>query len=336
MAGRTKDQNGYSLLLGDSHASSQNFGFDGNGLRNVPKSKFMFYVKFHRARSQGGSAWERGMAFTLKSLDRPRISFSTEILNQYNRKRIVQTNTEYESMIFKFHDTVLEEVQRMFEEYYDYYFNDLTAYVDPVKYDVVRDEMDSANPFGLKATSSNDGFFSHITIYQIFNKQISVFELINPKIQQFNPDDFDYSSSESSEIVMNLEFEGIVYKGIQELDEELAVEMGIDATQFYDVDDKNLGILTPGLKTSPIPGNIDNFDAVRGILGRQLRRGLAGEQVSLKTLGNDLLSSFDKNRGLATAKLGKNALGDLLKGNNGDSLKAVRKLILYGKPGKLF
>lgn len=338
MGGRFVDQRGYALLVGDSQAASQRFGFDGAGLRNVPKSKFMFYAKFHRARGNGGSDWERGVAFALKSVDRPKVSFQTETLNQYNRKRVIQTNHEFDAVMFKFHDTVMEDIQRMFEEYYQFYYSDPTAYSDVTVNDIVKGQQDPANPFGLKPTPTPDGFFSHITVYQVFNRSYSKFELINPKIEQYNPDDLDYGQNDTNEISMGIEFEGITYHGVQEITTALIKEMGLDATKFFDVSDTEQtmsGATTASLNIDS-SGRSDPFNQAGNILQRQLLRGLAGEQFSLRSLGQDALDSFDKNRGLVTAKLGAKALGDLIKGNDSGALDAVRKLPLYGKPGKLF
>lgn len=339
MSGRWTDRQGYALQVGDSHAASQLFGFDGVGLRNVPKSKFLFYVKFHRARSQGGSAWERGLGFVVKSLDRPQVSFKTETLNQYNRKRIIHTDHEFQALSLKFHDTVLEEVQRMFEEYYAYYFNDPDAYSEHVINDIVKEQMDPASPFGLKPLNNSDGFFSHITVYQIFNRAVSTFELVNPKIQNFNPDDFDYAQhATTNEIQMNVEFEGIRYLGVMPMTPDLATEFGLDATLFYDITDVRD---TPPGNTYHMGGHgvqtgIDNFDNLANSLINGLDSGQDLDDILFRSLGGDSLNSFNKNTGVATAQLGVGGLGNLLKGDAGQVAGTVLGLNLFGKPGGIF
>jgi hypothetical protein len=339
MSGIENDRQGHPLIVADSHAASQLFGFDGIGLRNVPKSKFMFYVKFHRARSQGGSAWERGLGFVAKSLDRPSVRFKTETLNQYNRKRIVHTDSEFEALNIKFHDTVLEEVQRMFEEYYAFYFNDPTAYSETVINDIVSQKMDPANPFGLKPLRSSDGFFSHVTVYQLFNKAVSTFELVNPKIQSFNPDDLDYAQHEGkNEIQVIVEFEGIRYLGVEPLTPELAMEFGLDATQFYDMSDVQS---TPAATSYHMGGNgvqtgIDNFDNLANSLINGLESGNDLDDVLFRSLGGDSLNTFNKTTGVATAQLGVGGLGNLLKGDVGVAAETLLGVNIFGKPGDIF
>jgi hypothetical protein len=339
VSGVFQDKQGYGLMVGDSHAASQLFGFDGAGLRNVPKPKFMFYVKFHRARSQGGSAWERGLGFVVKSIDRPRVGFKLETLNQYNRKRIVHTDSEFDALQFKFHDTVLEEVQRMFEEYYAFYFNDPRAYSENVINDIVSQRMDPNNPFGLKPLPYSDGFFSHITIYQIFNRAVSTFEVVNPKIQNFNPDEFEYSQHQGiNEILMTIEFEGIRYLGVDAMTPQLATEFGIDFTQFYDITDTQ--DLPPGTFANTAglgeAGGIDNFDSLAGSFLGDLASSNNSEDVLFRSIGGDSLNTFNKASGVATAQLGLGGIGNLLKGDAGPSIDSMLGLDIFGKPGGIF
>lgn len=338
MSGIFQDGNGLNLMLGDSHAASQQFGFDGSGLRNVPKSKFMFYVKFHRARSQGGSAWERGVGFAVKSIDRPRVGFKLETLNQYNRKRIVHTDSEFEALAFKFHDTVLEEVQRMFEEYYAFYFNDPLAYSENVTNDIVSQRMDPVSPFGLKAIPYSDGFFSHITVYQIFNRAVSTFECVNPKIQNYNPDEFDYAQHNGiSEIVMQVEFEGIRYLGIKPLTAELATEFGLDSTQFYDITDVSTTPTADFTNTSAGTGlipSVDNFDQLSGSLSLSPQVGTSNGVF--RDFTSDSLNSFNKSTGVATAQLGLGAFGDLLSGGISGQVSPILGLDIFGGPNGIF
>lgn len=344
--GRQQDGGGYQLLVGDSRTASNLFGFGGNELANVPKSKFMFYVKFYRPYGDGNTDWARGVGFVLKSIDRPKVSFDHQILNQYNRKRIVQTGSEFESVVMKFHDTVGEDVQRMFEEYYRFYYADQATLSTSVPlYDITTPEWQSPGEWGFKLPEASPGnsygyFFSHISVFQVYNKLYSRFDLINPKIHQYNPDDLDYASGQvSNEIQMNINFEGIVYHKPEVLTPELIQDMGLDMAAYFDVTNAPLPITTnpsAGYEDPTVPKKTDPFKQSGNILKRQLKRAIAGENVSLKTIGTDALNSFDKNRGLATAKLGTNAIGDLINGKDKGSLGAVRKLPLYGKPGKLF
>jgi hypothetical protein len=56
------------------------------------------------------------------------VSFRQETLNQYNRKRIVQTGHEFEPLQVKFHDTVNPALRQMFVEYYQFYYGDSKIY----------------------------------------------------------------------------------------------------------------------------------------------------------------------------------------------------------------
>ena len=344
--GRQQDGSGYQLMLGDSHSASNIFGFNGHGLTNVPKSKFMFYVKFFRPQGEGGVNWARGIGFVLKSIDRPRITFEQQVLNQYNRKRIVQTSSDFESVVMKFHDTVGEDINNLFIEYYQHYFADSVTLATTVPlYDVTTPEWQSPGEWGFRLPEETPSdsfgyFFSSIAVYHIYNGYYTRFDLVNPKIVNYNPDDLDYASGQvSNEIQMTVNFEGIFYYHPEPLTDELIEEMGLDRAMYFNVDDTPVS--TPvkpseGVVDPTTLNKQDTFQQSGNILKRQIKRAIAGEGISIRSIGLDGLDSFDKNRGVATAKLGVNAIDELVTGKKQGSLDAVRKLPLYGKPGKLF
>jgi hypothetical protein len=336
--GRYQDESGNDLILGDSHTAANIFGFGGSaGLLNVPKSRFMFFAKFNRASGTGGSDWERGMTFALKTVDRPRVSFEQQVLHQYNnRKRIVQTGSEFEPVMFRFHDTVSELVNRMFDEYYRYYFGDPDAFGKGNPFNnVITSEVDPVGQFGFTPPSGDGYFFNNVTVYQVFNNSVSQFQLINPKIQQFNPDELDYTSNVPNEIVMTLAYEGIVYQPTEPLSPELIELLGLDRAKYYNVEERGY-IQTEATLAEDYQFDNSGVDAIDNILRRQVSRALAGERISVNSIALDAVNSFDRNRGIATARLGANALGDLVKGRTSGSVDAVRRLAVYGKPGRLF
>lgn len=343
LGGRVSDPNGLALMLADSQTASNTFGFYGGQFANVPKSKFMFYVKFYRPVNQGGSDWQRGLGFSLKSIDRPRISFNQEVLNQYNKKRIVQTSHEFEAVQMRFHDTVDESLNRMFIEYYQYYFGDSKIQTSgSTVYDVVLGDYFRAGEWGFHPPMADKDygyFFSHVSVYQLYNGQVARFDLINPKIQSYNPDDFDYSSGQvPNEIQLTLAFEGIVFQDPTPLPDDLANEMGIDKAKYYDVED-SVPDFNPGAAVKGTDAGTFG-DAVTNALTRNLAGLITGQGgSSLANIGIEIASSFDANRGLAIGNVGIKSISDLVSGNTARGTQGVQGLlkgVLFGKPGKFF
>lgn len=347
--GRTSDPNGLSLMLGDSHHASNNFGLGGTRFANVPKNKFLFWMKFYRPESTGGSGWERGIGLVVKNIDRPKVTFRQETLNQYNRKRIVQTGHDFEPLQVRFHDTISQDLRNMFVEYYQYYYGDSKIYgagsSGSTVYDIVTGESFELGRWGFLPPMVEQNyayFFSHISVYQFYNGVMERFDLINPKISSFNPDDFDYSvGAVTNEIQMSIDFEGIVYADPEPITQEIAEDAGLDFGQYWDVpnDLPNLDI-TPGLATTPnaITRSLD--DTIGATLQRNLLSGITGQGFgSPGRIISEIAGSYDANRGLAIGKTAASSLKNIVSGNTGAARQGVQGLLkgaLFGRPGKLF
>lgn len=345
IGGRTSDANGLSLMLGDSHTASNTFGLGGATFTNVPKSKFLFYVKFFRPDSQGGADWQKGIGMVVKNIDRPRVSFNNRTLNQYNRKRVVQTGHEFEGLQVKFHDTVSEPVLKMFIDYYKFYYGDLAvAGAGTSVYDVVTGEPYELGKWGFlpPLVEQNYGyFFSHISVYQFYQGFYSQFDLVNPKLSQYNPDEFDYSiGAVANEIQMSIDFENIIYYDTQKIQPDMAAEFGLDRGQFYDIKDEFVSSATPGLATS---GNLvggDFGDVVGNVLTRNLASLVTGQgSQNLGGMLTSIAGAYDANRSLAIGKTGLNSLKNLVSGNTKSAVQGAQGLLkgtLFGSPGKFF
>jgi hypothetical protein len=321
--GQSIDINGRPLMVRDSRLASQNFGLGGSSFTAVPKSKFMFYVRFHRTSTNGASNWEQTLSFAVKSLDRPKIEFDTETINQYNKKRIVQTRVNYSPVNLRLHDTIDNRAQAMFQEYFQFYYGDgKNTNDEDWFYDITLDEFKNSGSWGFIPPSGEPNqtyFFSKVQVYQIYSGRYDQFDLIHPKISSFDPDDLDYANGDTpNEIQMTLEYEGIIQKALgEELTDELVKEMGLDVSGFYEAGDRP--ILPPGiLKNLPagaqnrLSGLIGGNSSTNGILN-PLTRLIGTAQSPLNVLTNNIPGLNDISFGNS---LQSNTLGRLVFGSN--------------------
>lgn len=343
---RDGDSNGNQIMLADSHTAANTFGLTGAQFLNVPKSKFLFYVKFHRSKAQeatgAGSDWDKTLGLAVKNVDRPRLQFKTETLNQYNRKRVVQTSQDFEPIQMRFHDSVAESVQKMFVDYYQYYYgNSYQEDGGTSVYDVVTGEAYNLGKWGFHPPMAQQDygyFFSHITVYQLFSGQVSQFDLINPKVRDFNPDEFDAAGTGSSEIQMSFEYENIVYYQTMPITDELKIEMGLDRGQFWDVETPGYDGATYGKAKGSPAGSIGN--AIGNALTQNLASLVTGQGTQgLGGIVSGIAGQFDANRGLAVGKTAVTSLKNLVSGNTSSAKQGVQGLLkgaLFGSPGKFF
>ena len=123
---------GSDYLRDYTHASKT---FRTNGYQYAPKLKFLFHVYFDintQVYEQNvGTGANFGLA--VKTVKLPGFTFATHDMNQYNRKRIVQTKIKYDPVDINFHDdngtgigtpNTGGIVRNMWKAYYAYYYND--------------------------------------------------------------------------------------------------------------------------------------------------------------------------------------------------------------------
>lgn len=200
--------------------------FLSNTQELAPKHKHLFHVSF--AFADDFSRWlfpniskedmpNPGML--VKSVDLPKYQIQLTELNQYNKKKFVQTKINYDSVKITLHDDSADMISKLWYAYYSYYFGDTTATVvrnSPYEevdlsqwgYTGVAEENQMDQAF----KHQKHQFFKHISIYSLHQGQYSEYRLINPMIESFGHDSHDYSAGNSVlEHSMSIKFETVQY-----------------------------------------------------------------------------------------------------------------------------
>jgi hypothetical protein len=202
--------------MGDFTHASKVF-VDGD-MRLSPKVKFLYHVVFEintNALVNLGFKYKHQNEINLlvKKVDLPRYNIQTEVLNQYNRKKVVQKKIEYNPVQISFHDDNYGVTRQLWENYYSYYFADQTSSKIFGGYDP-RNSTKAGNmiltPYGLD-NNSTAPFFKKITIYQMTKGDWNSYSLINPLISEWRHDTLSYSQNEAVENNMTILYEAVQY-----------------------------------------------------------------------------------------------------------------------------
>jgi len=216
-SGLTQGLFGSDYLKDYKHAS-KTFLSDGYAL--APQTKYLFHVYFTvntdvipgLAQALGTSATDRAtIGMMVKTADLPRFNIDVAELNQYNRKRYVQTKLNYDPVNISFHDDGSDLTRSMWYNYYTYYFSDAKHSYDGVGTDTstglgngifdynrrdIYDNLRNVNEWGYQGTGPTDykpNFFKDIKIYGLNRGNFVQYTLINPVIINWAHDQFDYS-----------------------------------------------------------------------------------------------------------------------------------------------
>lgn len=211
--------------------------FRPNSYEHAPKLKFLFHTYFEI----NPQAYKSTSNFSVlvKEVKLPSFTMQTEQLNQYNRKRIVQTKIKYDPIEITFHDDNGNNVNRMWEAYYRYYYNDASKPGQVLQ--GARGNNNFATEAGTATTNYNDNniyrqsedgeehnwgfvgganksdgtkvpFFRNITVFGLNQHEFTAYTLVNPVITNFSHDTYNYS--EGAGIMQNrmtIDYETVVY-----------------------------------------------------------------------------------------------------------------------------
>lgn len=313
--GLRTDARGRPLLVQDSSLASNTFGFNGLHFLASPKPKFLFYVRFVRIGASNtsqsnlvpsvaqdltsGQDTSKDIGFIVKSIERPKVTFDTETINQYNKKHVVHKKVDYKPVNIKFHDTIDNRVYKMFQSYFQHYFADSRsrASLDWSDNTISQNFPGKTIGWGLTgSTLSADlaDYFSTIEIYQVYSGYYSQFNLMNPKLASFDPDELDFGASGvSHEVAMTIVYEGINYVtngSPLSSNPSIVTMMGLDLSDFYEPESGPIN--DPGFNFNGSSNMFDdsnqfNFNNIISNTGR----------TTLSQIGQNVLSGQPLNIG---------------------------------------
>lgn len=239
---------GNDYLRDFTHASKT---FRTDGYAYAPKFKFLFHVYFdiNTAFIPSAATWPKDNNFGLavKTVQLPKYTFDLHTLNQYNRKRVVQTKIKYDPVNITFHDDNANLIRKMWYSYYSYYYKDPSqkdannkgvskdilsgASAPAALYDLNRrsiydNDVVGSNDWGYIGESgtnqqtnmansvgaSKAPFFKAINIYGFNQHNFVLYRLINPIIESFTHDTYDYAQGNGTmENQMSIQYETVKY-----------------------------------------------------------------------------------------------------------------------------
>lgn len=212
----------------------------------TPKFKFLFHVVFDI--NPEVYTTDNNPSVLVKTVKLPTVNFDVTTLNQYNRKRLVQTKVKYDPIDITFHDDHLNVINGLWYRYFTYYYKDASnpdvlfngkrgnnpprdynaggtnssrteaVYNERTQYKPsIRDFTDWGYVGDGVQPSSTDPtkipFFKNITIFGMGRHNWTSHTLINPIITRFSQDTYSYEQGNGTmENTMSIDYETVVYR----------------------------------------------------------------------------------------------------------------------------
>lgn len=297
---------GTDYLRDYKHASKT---FRPNAYANAPKFKWLFHVYFDINKTlitQQPNIFpdDATPGLLVKNIQLPKFSMNLSEMNQYNRRRYVQTKLTYDPIQVTFHDDNAGAIRSMWYNYFSYYYNDPNNPIGTTasqasamlnKRNQYTPDISSDVNWGYRgepantSTSSAIGiakapFFKSIKIYGFNQHSFALYELINPIIEKFDHDTYDYYQTTTMENRMTLRYETVKYQqGALNGQNPSAVVAGFGSEANYD---RNLSpIARPGSNRN-ILGQGGLVDAGVGVLEDLKNGNILGAIQKGGTLAN--------------------------------------------------
>jgi len=188
-----------------------------NTYRLSPRTKFLFYVRFeidptaHKAPAfTARHSNEAGLL--VKSADLPKFTFDSSVINQYNRKKIVYKQINYDPVTITMHDDSAGVINALWAIYYGYYVADRLMPNAAYEANHLRKKGTIKDNFkyGLDNNITTP-FFKSVSIYTMSRKRFTGYTLVNPRIKNWTHGNVNYSENETVESQMTLEYEAVQY-----------------------------------------------------------------------------------------------------------------------------
>lgn len=286
----TEGSPGLTPYLRDFSHATKIFGSGSYDL--APKLKFLFHTFFDINQSAYTKNVNTGDNFgvLVKSVKLPAFTIKTIELNQYNRKRIVQTKINYDTVSITFHDDSLNTITKLWNAYYNYYYSDpsnlsgvfkgaVGSDVEPTAYEygAINQNYNNRNIYDQNISGDvnwgyNVGpnknkipFFRNITIFGFSRHNFTAYTIINPIITKFDHDTYAYSESAGTmETRMDLSYESVVYnEGSMDGRTPDNIVKGFGSVDSYD---KKISPITPENTNAYVPDGGTYRDADSGFV----------------------------------------------------------------------
>jgi len=296
--------------------------FRENSYELSPKLKFLFHVYFDiNPNAIQSPLNERPIGLLVRDIKLPSYKFDVKEYNQYNRKRLIQTKINYDPVTITLHDDTASIVTEMWHAYYTYYYADgrkpnpglgstargnLSPLVNggpvvdvgslatlPLEAVQQRTQYQNLPPgqtdwgyigenFKPEPDPVKEPFFRKIVIFGFAQHNFIAYTLVNPIIQEFQHDNYDYDDSNGTmKNNMTINYETVVYNyGAIDGTDPGAIATGFGQEGYYDRENSpitpfgyNGKILGKGGYIDRVGGFVDKFLS-GDFLGATIRGGL--------------------------------------------------------------
>lgn len=201
---------GEPLYLKDNAWASK--WFNTETFRRSPKSKFNFLCILDPVRGVMKESLYKdslNIAHQVKAADSPKPSFDVEVVDQYNKRRVIQKKLSWDPITVVFHDDMDNQLYQILVDYMQYYYADFrNSNKTDWNLDTVTNLINDFD-WGYKPHATKY-YFNNIALIWLAGGRATNIIIQNPLITNIAFDNLDYSDGTTPlEIAVTFEYEGV-------------------------------------------------------------------------------------------------------------------------------
>ena len=185
------------------------------------------------------------MGSLVRTADFPQIEFKTQTLNEYNRKKIVNTGVEYQPVTIRVVDTASNAWLTILMKYFSYHYmnprnkgnqgdRDMDNASNITGAEMIASQFGAGSPFDSNKAgyniNYNPHFFERIDYVLYHAQKGTQYSLFNPVMTGFTHTPLDYASNELMEFTMTFQYESFTTYNQVNFDLD-----SVDKARFEDV-----------------------------------------------------------------------------------------------------
>lgn len=190
-----------SIVYGQSSSASVN--------TLVPRNKFQFKVELQYIDVANPTTYKILSLDRIADIQMPSHNPKTQIINQYNKKRIIQMGVEYVPIMLTAYDTRDAEIENFLIDYNKHYFaSPMSDDIKKMEDDIVPTSDNGYSGKGFQLTETRY-FIKQIAIIRNSSEQdMNTIEIYNPVISSIQTDTLSYSESAPVQYRIEFSYEG--------------------------------------------------------------------------------------------------------------------------------
>lgn len=167
-------------------------------------------------------AYRDRLHFLCNQVESPKLETDQDVFNQYNRKRVINRKVTFSPVNVRMYDTHDGMALKFAKTLYEFEFQNARLYKESnedVNYEqsvlIDDNQFRQTHEYGMRSHDpQRHRLIKSIDLYQIAGGKYSKTRMVHPRLQRFDMDTFDFSSSQLVNVSLSFNYENLLFEEV--------------------------------------------------------------------------------------------------------------------------